>query len=32
MVQVTVQYDYQPVITLFQPVTLRARSRMAISY
>ena len=32
MVEITVQYPYQPVVALFQPVTLRASSRMAISY
>ena len=31
-VRVTVQYAYRPVIALFLPVTLRASSRMAISF
>ena len=32
MVTVTVLYSYQPIIALFQPVTLSATSEMAISY
>ena len=32
MVEITVQYPYQPVVALFQTMTLRASSRMAISY
>ncbi len=31
-VTVTVQYDYRPVVALFQPVPLRASSQMAISF
>ncbi len=31
-VEITVQYRFRPVVALFQPVTLRASSQMAISY